>query len=126
MTSPFQNAINAAFRDINAFAGESVTYRRGSASAVVTAVVAPKDYEAVAGYDAVETIHCHDWLIVAADLELIDLTDPDNPVTTLVLPAIGDTLTDGSGTVYQVLMVPGRNVYDETRGRLTIHTKVIA
>lgn len=125
--SAWHNAIAQAGRDQAAFAGETVTYCRGSGenptTVVLTAIHSPKEYEAQSGYDMVETFQMDDWLIAVADLALGGLA---------VTPARGDTirqaLPGGAVNVYEVLPLPGRNAFDTEPGdsRYRVHTKLTA
>lgn len=121
-TKYYQNAIRAHGRRMNAFAGEAVTYSRGTASVVVTAVHIPRPYSAQSDNGVLETADADDWIVMIDDLKL-------GTPAVAITPRLGDTITRtvaGVSEVYAVCFVPGRNVsdnHDSARARFTIHTQ---
>jgi len=125
MANAYQQAIAAAQVAQNAFAGEMVEYRRGNASAVLTAINSPKDYPLASGIDAVQNVQVDDWLVIVADLCLAQGGQPAAPTK----PIRGDQIRRTVGSVVQVYEVQPLGSKDvcEMSGplRYRIHTKLI-
>jgi hypothetical protein len=121
MTSAFNMAMAAAVKSIRDEAGVAGVYHQGEIAIPLKASERPKDYESTDVSGLTVTDHCHDWEIVAADLAVDG---------TRLKPQRGDTIVEtsnGVATTHKVMMLPGRNAYDTTRGGLAVivHTKVV-
>ena len=129
MTSALHNCIEAAMEIATDVLGGPVTYRRGTATGTFDAIFAPKDYEATGQDGVIVTYHCHDVLIVASKLVLTPAATEGQPAPLpyQAQPTRGDTITDASGQVHEVLLIPNRNCYDSGFDDIhyRIHTKRI-
>lgn len=118
---PFGDVLHAAFRAAKQVAGVPVTYRRGSDSVTLSAVVGQTPVEREDGAGTTVRSVVRDYLIDAADLVLSGQH---------VTPQRGDRIEEASGHVYEVMPAiskselpwrysgPGRDVY-------RVHTRLI-
>lgn len=109
MAKTFHNTVLGAMRTVQRNRGQTITYARGDVTAQLQATCSPKNYQAMDDAGITVTYHCHDWLIVAADLVLPIGTDG---AAEAIEPAARDRITDEAGTVHEIFLIPGRNVYD--------------
>ena len=104
-------------------ATQTVTYRRGTASVEVLAVIGKTEFGEGDTQDAVVTHRMRDYLILTTDLVIAGQA---------ILPEIGDRIeevSNGNKYVQEVLATPSGEVYrysDSFRIQLRIHTKEIA
>jgi hypothetical protein len=127
MGSVLDNMIAGALGLANSLRGTSVTYHRviGGVdnSVVLTAICAPKAYEARDAEGIVVTSHCHDWLIMASSLVLGGAA---------TVPQVGDTIVetraDGTVVTHKAMLLPGLNVYDSIVAdcRYRVHMKIVS
>lgn len=119
MSHPIAQAAAALGATLTNFAGQTVEYCRGDASAVLAAVHSRKSYEQSVGYGMTQTFDSDDFLIAAADLHL-----SGQPA----LPRAGDQIRAGGGT-YEVMPLsdsqPPYQWSDPHRQRLRVHTRQI-
>jgi len=120
MPTIFEQGVKAGQAMLNAVAGETVEYRRGKTSVVLTAIYSDKGYGADVEHDAVQSYQSDDFLIMAADILI------GGKVTA---PQRGDQIVrtiDGRVETYLVTNPPGRNVYERSgpAGRYRVHTKL--
>ena len=114
--------MKAATGSLKDFAGQLVSYRRGDASAGLTAVHSRRDYELTDGVGGVEMFSSDDWLLAAADLVLDG---------SQVTPDEGDRIRQTIGQIVYIFEVMGRpgwphfNFCDTAGVRLRIHTRLI-
>jgi hypothetical protein len=124
----FERALQAGQSAMNAFAGASVEYRRGSSSAVLTAIYSPTRYPAVDGMAATTGIQADDWLIdrAAIDTMLASWGDNEKPPR----PRSGDRIIRTKGSrveTYEVQEIPGRPCAEQSGPlRWRIHSKLIS
>ena len=100
--------------------GESVTYHRGNASVVLTAVPAGNSQEVDVGDGITEEVDVQDWLLKAADLIL------SGSVTE---PADGDVIERANGRRYMVAPPPTRRSWkysDPGETIMRLRTKKVA
>jgi len=121
MTSPFETAAAGMAATLQAAAGITVTYRRGEASAEVTAVPSDREIEVIGADGLPEIAHLRDWIITAAALAAFGD------------PAAGDQIDETRGTTLYTWDVmpptPGEPAFspcDTARQSLRIHTKATA
>jgi hypothetical protein len=100
---------------------EAVTYTFADASTVsVQATRGRSEFEMVDQNGIQHELSTRDFLLHAADLKQSD---------TVVTPTAGETITDASGNVYEVMQitgVPSWQYSDPGETILRIHTKVVA
>jgi len=115
----WQSEIADAFADIAAECGVSVTYSRGAASAVVTAVIGATTDEQDQNEAGIQLKQqSRDFLITPAALAT---------VSGVVTPRQGDRITELDGRAYQVVPFGGDPgfVMDDQRTRFRIHTQLV-
>jgi len=120
MATPIANAAGALWHTLSRSCGQSVTYRRGEFSTVLTAVADSKQYEADNGYGVLETYECRDFLIPTSELVLDGAA---------VLPQKGDRIEEArEGVTYLYeCMAPGVLTHYRFMcpSLLRIHTKLV-
>lgn len=118
--SRFKLALASGLRTVQAFAGEDISYVRGTASATITAIRGDKTtIESSAGDENTVQGTRVDWIINAAELAL--------PTGTIV-PIESDTIIDGDGVRYRVTKHPSDGKparWLEHRLAMRIHTLVV-
>jgi len=104
---------------LQAAAGTTVTYRRGTDTADVTATIGRSEFEAQDQSGVIERWESRDYLVPAADMPFGE-------------PARGDVIVETSGTIeleYEVASPRGVPVFrygDAFRSIVRIHTKQIS
>jgi hypothetical protein len=107
-------------RHLPAAGGAPVTYSRGDASVVLTAVPGESEHAAADEQGNVTLVRSQDWLVAAADLVLGGET---------IEPRAGDRIVTAEGQTYEVLPGEGRDCFRASGRpylRLRIFTKRIA
>jgi hypothetical protein len=119
MTSALHNLAAAGAAALQSFAGQTVEYRRGSSSAVLTAVEARGEGARDEGSVTSLVYGAQDFLILAGDLEIDGVA---------IEPAAGDVIAasrrgESETGLFQVLEEPGLPAAVLVAGRWRIHTK---
>lgn len=119
MANRFASAISRGLQRAESYAGESVTYSRGSASVGITAIRGDKSAtEQELGEETSVLGTRVDWIILREHVE-----QTAGPIA----PRLGDTITDAKGVVYVVTDHPADGKparWTEHRLALRIHTLV--
>ena len=119
--SRFKAALSAGLRSVEAYAGEEISYVRGSATATITATRGDKTtIETVAGEESTVQGTRVDWIITVAELTLS---------TGVIQPLDSDIIMDADGVRYRVTKHPtdGKPArWLEHRLAMRIHTLVVA
>lgn len=119
--SRFRAALASGLRTVEAYAGESISYVRGTATATITATRGDKTaVEQTVGEENTVQGTRVDWIITAAELTL---------PTGLIQPLESDIIVDSDGVRYRVTKHPGDGKparWLEHRLAMRIHTLVVA
>ena len=120
--SVFSEAITASMATVNAYCGETVTYRRAASEIEITATRGARQLAVVEEGGAETTFHSTDFLCLA---EAIDFGAGQ------VEPAVGDEIDaaiNGDTVTFEVMDEAGAKHFeyrDHARTMLRIHTKQI-
>lgn len=113
-------ALHRGLAKVDGFAGEPVTYQRGSATAVIRATRGDKSAtEAFTGNETTIQSDRVDWIILAAHL----VRDAG-----AIEPAEGDVIVDEAGVKYRVTKHPSDGKparWMEHRVAMRVHTVII-
>lgn len=116
MADLLQSGLDWLAAQLNASAGQSVTYQQGSTSLALTATLGKTDLVDTDDDENALEFRTTDFLFRASDLT--------------VVPGPGDTIKaspDGSGCTYEVLPFPSGEYYrneDPYGVRIRVHTKI--
>jgi hypothetical protein len=116
----FRNALAAGLRTVQDYAGEDVSYIRGSATATITAIRGDKTTieGGVGEENTVQTTRV-DWIVNAAELDI---------ASGLIVPRESDMIIDTDGVKYRVTKHPNDGKcarWMEHRLAMRIHTLVV-